>query len=84
MWLSWTCRGAAKNDPHDGKTNCAALWAVAHLQDQSPEDQILVLYDLYYNRKEVPRELYEFCLDQGHADPNLLPSGRRYLFFTSP
>ncbi|GMJ06087.1 hypothetical protein HRI_004277900 [Hibiscus trionum] len=29
---------------------------------------ILSSFDCYHRRKEISKELYEFCLDQGHAD----------------
>lgn len=35
------------------------------------------LYDLYYRRKEISKELYEFCLDQGYADRNLIAKWKK-------
>ncbi|ESR66638.1 protein BUD31 [Citrus sinensis] len=48
----------AENDPHDGKRKCEALAAI--------------FFYLYHRKKEISMELYDFCLDHGHADRNLI------------
>ncbi|XP_020250555.1 protein BUD31 homolog 2-like [Asparagus officinalis] len=58
----------AENDPHDGKRKCEALWPIFQISHQKSR----YIYDLYYRRKEISKELYEFCLDQGYADKNLI------------
>lgn len=71
--------GVAENDPHDGRRKCEALWPIFKINHQRSR----YLYDLYYNRKEISQELYEFCLDQGHADRNLIAKWKKVctLFF---
>uniref|UniRef100_J3NBE1 non-specific serine/threonine protein kinase n=1 Tax=Oryza brachyantha TaxID=4533 RepID=J3NBE1_ORYBR len=73
--LSWWMLGlcVAENDPHDGKRKCEALWPIFKINHQRSR----YLYDLYYNRKEISQELYEFCLDQGHADRNLIAKWKK-------
>uniref|UniRef100_A0A0E0MJN1 Protein BUD31 homolog n=1 Tax=Oryza punctata TaxID=4537 RepID=A0A0E0MJN1_ORYPU len=63
----------AENDPHDGRRKCEALWPIFKINHQRSR----YLYDLYYNRKEISQELYEFCLDQGHADRNLIAKWKK-------
>jgi bud site selection protein 31 len=58
----------AENDPHDGKRKCEALWPIFRISHQKSR----YIYDLYYRRKEISKELYEFCLDQGYADRHLI------------
>ncbi|ONM07238.1 hypothetical protein ZEAMMB73_Zm00001d033323 [Zea mays] len=54
---------ATANDPHDGKRKCEALWPIFRISHQRSH----FIYGLYYKRKEISQELYEF-LDPGYAD----------------
>ncbi|KAG2618740.1 hypothetical protein PVAP13_3NG079771 [Panicum virgatum] len=63
----------AENDPHDGKRKCEALWPIFRISHQKSR----YIYDLYYRRKEISKELYEFCLDQGYADRNLIAKWKK-------
>ncbi|KAD3337544.1 hypothetical protein E3N88_33064 [Mikania micrantha] len=54
----------AENDPHDGKRKCEALWPIFKIAHQKSR----YIFDLYYRRKEISAELYEFCLDQGDQE----------------
>ncbi|KAL6629245.1 hypothetical protein ACP70R_029010 [Stipagrostis hirtigluma subsp. patula] len=63
----------AENDPHDGKRKCEALWPIFRISHQRSR----YIYDLYYKRKEISKELYEFCLDQGYADRNLIAKWKK-------
>ncbi|KAL5232153.1 hypothetical protein ABZP36_030929 [Zizania latifolia] len=63
----------AENDTHDGKRKCEALWPIFRISHQKSR----YLYDLYYRRKEISKELYEFCLDQGYADKNLIAKWKK-------
>uniref|UniRef100_A0A0E0L350 Protein BUD31 homolog n=1 Tax=Oryza punctata TaxID=4537 RepID=A0A0E0L350_ORYPU len=63
----------AENDPHDGKRKCEALWPIFRISHQKSR----YIYDFYYRRKEISKELYEFCLDQGHADKNLIAKWKK-------
>jgi hypothetical protein len=69
MWFSLP----AENDPHDGKRKCEALWPIFRISHQKSR----YIYDLYYRRKEISKELYEFCLDQGYADRNLIAKWKK-------
>ncbi|KAI3933191.1 hypothetical protein MKW98_016517 [Papaver atlanticum] len=55
-------------DPYNVNRNSEALrpsFSLAHLRSR-------YIYDLYYRRKQISRELYEFCLDHGYADRYLI------------
>ncbi|KAF6153810.1 hypothetical protein GIB67_001043 [Kingdonia uniflora] len=62
-----------ENDENDGKRKCEALWPIFRIAHQKSR----YIYDLYYRRKEISKELYEFCLDQGHADRNIIAKWKK-------
>ena len=70
-------RYAAEMDEHDGKRKCEALWPIFKLSHQRSR----YVYDLYYRREEISKELYEFCLDQGYADRNLIAKWKKVAAF---
>ncbi|GJV68189.1 protein BUD31 homolog 2 [Tanacetum coccineum] len=70
QWLS-------ENDPHDGKRKCEALWTIFKIAHQ----QSRYVFDLYHRRKEISAELFEFCLDQGYADRNLIAISKKASFY---
>ncbi|KAA3469125.1 protein BUD31-like protein 2 [Gossypium australe] len=63
----------AENDPHDGKRKCETLWPIFKIAHQKSR----YIFDLYHRRKEISKELYEFCLDQGYADRNLIAKWKK-------
>ncbi|CDY57058.1 BnaC03g64390D [Brassica napus] len=63
----------AEMDEHDGKRKCEALWPIFKLSHQRSR----YVYDLYYRRDEISKELYEFCLDQGYADRSLIAKWKK-------
>ncbi|CAN1134896.1 Protein argonaute MEL1 [Linum perenne] len=63
----------AENETHDGKRKCEALWPIFKIAHQKSR----YIFDLYYRRKEISKELYEFCLDQGYADRNLIAKWKK-------
>lgn len=79
LFFFLTC-WAAENDPHDGKRKCETLWPIFKIAHQKSR----YVFDLYHRRKEISKELYEFCLDQGYADRNLIAKWKKvclnYLF----
>lgn len=64
---------AAENDPHDGKRKCEALWPIFKIAHQRSR----YIFDLYHKRKEISKELFEFCLDQGYADRSLIAKWKK-------
>ncbi|KAF3669676.1 Protein BUD31 -like protein [Capsicum annuum] len=63
----------AENDPHDGKRKCEALWPIFKIAHQKSR----YIFDLFHRRKEISKELYEFCMDQGYADRNLIAKWKK-------
>ncbi|KAH7512126.1 hypothetical protein FEM48_Zijuj12G0057500 [Ziziphus jujuba var. spinosa] len=63
----------AENNPHDGKRKCEALWPIFKIAHQKSR----YIFDLYHRRKEISKELYEFCMDQGYADRNLIAKWKK-------
>uniref|UniRef100_A0A7C9B846 Protein BUD31 homolog n=1 Tax=Opuntia streptacantha TaxID=393608 RepID=A0A7C9B846_OPUST len=63
----------AQLDPHDGKRKCETLWPIFKIAHQKSR----YVFDLYYRRNEISKELYEFCLDQGYADRNLIAKWKK-------
>lgn len=75
----WLCQAeccelwTAENDPHDGKHKCEALWPSFKIAHQKSR----YVFDLYHSRKEISKELYAFCLEQGYADKNLIAKWKK-------
>ncbi|KAL9686397.1 hypothetical protein QQ045_023855 [Rhodiola kirilowii] len=63
----------AENDPHDGKRKCEILWPIFKIAHQKSR----YIFDLYHRRKEISKELFEFCCDQGYADRNLIAKWKK-------
>jgi len=63
----------AEQETHEGKRKCETLWPIFRAAHQKSR----YVFDLYYRRKEISKELYEFCLDQGYADRNLIAKWRK-------
>ena len=59
---------AAQLDAHDSKRKCETLWPIFKIAHEKRR----YVFDLYYRRDEISKELYEFCLYQGYADRNLI------------
>lgn len=75
LWfLLWR---AAENETHEGKRKCEALWPIFKISHQKRR----YIYDLFYRRKAISRELFDFCLDQGHADKNFIAKWKKMSSF---
>lgn len=73
FWLNSLINVLAENDSNDGRRKCEALWPIFRISHQKSR----YIFDLYHRRKEISKELYEFCLDQGHADRNLIAKWKK-------
>ncbi|TPX34486.1 hypothetical protein SmJEL517_g02801 [Synchytrium microbalum] len=63
----------AENEPHEGKRKVESLWSVFRIHHQRSR----YIYEIYYKRHQISKELYEYCLDQGYADGNLIAKWRK-------
>lgn len=63
----------AENDTGEGKRKSENLWAIWRLHHQRSR----YVYDLFYKKKEISRELYEYCLRESWADQNLIAKWKK-------
>uniref|UniRef100_A0A3B3VSP0 Protein BUD31 homolog n=1 Tax=Poecilia latipinna TaxID=48699 RepID=A0A3B3VSP0_9TELE len=63
----------AETDPHEGKRKVEALWPIFRLHHQRSR----YIYDLFYKRKAISRELYDYCIKEGYADKNLIAKWKK-------
>ena len=54
--------------PHEGKRKVETLWPIFKIHHQKSR----YIYDLYFKRKTISKELYEYCLKQSIADKSLI------------
>uniref|UniRef100_A0A8C1ZBD4 Protein BUD31 homolog n=1 Tax=Cyprinus carpio TaxID=7962 RepID=A0A8C1ZBD4_CYPCA len=63
----------AETDPHEGKRKVESLWPIFRLHHQRSR----YIFDLFYKRKAISRELYEYCIREGYADKNLIAKWKK-------
>ena len=63
----------AERDPHDGKRKCESLWPILRLHHQRSR----YVYEAFYKRKIVSRDVYDYCLREGWADANLIAKWKK-------
>jgi hypothetical protein len=72
-----TCGGtlfsSAENEPHEGKRKVEGLWPIFRLHHQRSR----YVFDLYYKRSAISKELLDYCIKQGLADGNLIAKWRK-------
>ena len=51
----------AETESHEGKRKTETLWPIFKIHHQKAR----YIYDLFYRRKAISRELYEFCIKVG-------------------
>lgn len=63
----------AEIEPHEGKRKVEGLWPIFRIHHQKSR----YIYDLFYRRKAISRELYEYCLKENIADKNLIAKWKK-------
>ncbi|KAJ3121626.1 Component of the SF3b subcomplex of the U2 snRNP [Nowakowskiella sp. JEL0407] len=63
----------AENEPHEGKRKVESLWPIFRLHHQRSK----YIYEMYYKRHAISKEVYDYCLKEGHADGNLIAKWRK-------
>jgi len=63
----------AETDEHEGKRKVEALWPIFKIHHQKSR----YLFDLYYRRKAISRDLYDYCIKEKIADPNLIAKWKK-------
>lgn len=54
----------AENESQEGKRKTEGVWGIMRISHMRSR----YIYDLYYKREAISRELYDWLLDQGYAD----------------
>jgi bud site selection protein 31 len=63
----------AENEPHEGKRKVESNWKIYLLHHQRSR----YIFDLFYKKKEISRDLYEYCLREKWADADLIAKWKR-------
>lgn len=63
----------AETDPHEGKRINESLWPIFKIHHQKTR----YIYDLYFRRKAISRELYDYCIAEKIADANLIAKWKK-------
>ena len=60
----------AENESHEGKRKAESLWPIMRISHTRSR----YVYELYYKREAISRELYDWLLKEGYADAKCVPS----------
>lgn len=63
----------AETESHEGKRKNESLWPIFKIHHQKSR----YIFDLFYRRKAISRELYEYCLMENIADKNLIAKWKK-------
>ncbi|KAH6561831.1 hypothetical protein BASA60_011335 [Batrachochytrium salamandrivorans] len=63
----------AENEPSEAKRKVETSWPIMRLHHQRTR----YIYDIYYRRKAISRDLYNYCIKEGHADAALIAKWRK-------
>lgn len=63
----------AEAKPHTGLRKSEALWPIFRIHHQRSR----YIFEMYYKRKAISKELYDYCVKQGYADVNLIAKWRK-------
>jgi len=63
----------AETSDVSGKRKDELIWPIFRLNHQRSR----YVYEMYYQKKEINKETYEFCLKEGYADANLIAKWKK-------
>jgi bud site selection protein 31 len=63
----------AVNEPHEGKRKNEATWPITRIHYERSR----YIYELYYKKKAISRELYDFLLQEKWGDANLIAKWKK-------
>eukprot|EP01094_Clydonella_sp_ATCC50884_P020339 TRINITY_DN4204_c0_g2_i1.p2 TRINITY_DN4204_c0_g2~~TRINITY_DN4204_c0_g2_i1.p2 ORF type:complete len:147 (-),score=47.56 TRINITY_DN4204_c0_g2_i1:351-791(-) len=63
----------AENEPHEGKRKAEILWPIFRIHHQRTR----YIYDLFYRRRAISRDLYDYCLREKIADASLIAKWKK-------
>ncbi|CAF0752120.1 unnamed protein product [Didymodactylos carnosus] len=59
--------------PHEGKRKVETLWPIFKIHHQKSR----FLFDLYFKRKAISKELYDYCIKESIADKSLIAQWKK-------
>eukprot|EP00736_Rhodelphis_marinus_P003232 Rmarinus@m.14921 len=62
-----------ENDPHEGKRRVEGVWPVTRVHHQRSR----FIYESYYKKKVISREVYDYCLRMKYADASLIAKWKK-------
>ena len=63
----------AENEPHEGKRKPESVWPIYRLHHERSR----YVYNMFYKKKEISRELYQYCLNEKWADAGLIAKWKK-------
>ncbi|OOQ87585.1 hypothetical protein PEBR_15726 [Penicillium brasilianum] len=63
----------AENAPHEGKKKHEVLWPIFQISHQRSR----YIYDLYYEKEAISKQLYDWLLKNNYADANLIAKWKK-------
>ncbi|KAG8960776.1 Component of the SF3b subcomplex of the U2 snRNP [Tulasnella sp. 419] len=63
----------AENESHEGKRKNESLWPIMRISHTRSR----YIYELYYKREAISKELYDWLLKEGYADANLIAKWKK-------
>jgi hypothetical protein len=63
----------AENEPHEGKRKAESVWPIFRIHHQRSR----YIFEQYYKKKAISKELYEFLLREKYADANLIAKWKK-------
>ncbi|KAI7697285.1 Protein BUD31 -like protein [Sarcoptes scabiei] len=63
----------AESESHEGKRRNESLWPIFKIHHQKSR----FVYDLFYKRKTISRELYDYCIQNRIADAALIAKWKK-------
>ncbi|KAF2474041.1 cell cycle control protein cwf14 [Lindgomyces ingoldianus] len=63
----------AENASHEGKKKYEMLWPIFQITHQRSR----YIYDLYYEKEAISKQLYDWLLKNGYADPMLIAKWKK-------
>ena len=65
-----------ENESLEGKRKIEANWGIFRLHHQRSR----YIYEMYYKRKAISKNLYDYCIKEKYADSNLIAKWKKVSF----
>jgi hypothetical protein len=65
----------AESKPNIGLSKHEALWPVFRLHHQRSR----YVYEMYYKRQAISKDVYDYCLKEGYGDANLIAKWKKVI-----